>query len=185
LLEGLRKIREGPTAAGALAIQIIPAVVTLQATAASAVAEVGLFEGDHTDLAATLVGGGTEGTIPPLFLGGEEGDAVFYAKLAAAVLEAPAGFVADDEGTAGAGEGEGGGAEAAIAEATASAGHGLEDDDGGARQYGEGDGQPGEGGEWMFDEGDAEAEQGRAAEQDRKEPSGTLEEREEACGEGA
>jgi hypothetical protein len=159
--------------------------VTLQAAAASAVAEIGLLEGDHADLAASLIGGGAEDAVPPLLLSGEEGNAVFDAELAAAVLEAPAGFVADDEGTAGAGEGEVGGAEASIAEAAASAGQSLEDDDDGAGQHGEGDSQPCEGVERMLDEGDAETEQGAAAEQDGKEPGGTIEKREEARSEGA
>jgi hypothetical protein len=104
--------------------------------------EVRLPKGSHADLAAALVGLGAEGAVPPLLLGGEEGDAVFDAELAAAVLEAPAGLVADLEGAAGAGKREGGGAEAAVAEAAASAGEVLNEDDGGAGEEGGGNGEP-------------------------------------------
>ena len=114
-LQRLREIREGPATARALAIQIIPAVVTFKAAAASAVAEVGLLKGDHADLAAALVGSRAEHAIPPLFVCGEDRDAVFNTELAAAMFEAPAGFIANHESAAGTGKREGGGVEAAIA----------------------------------------------------------------------
>jgi hypothetical protein len=142
-LECRGQIGNRPVAAGAVAIQIIPAVATLQTPAAAAVAQVGLFEGCHADLAAALGGLWAKGAIPPLLLRGKKRDAVLDTELAAAVLEAPAGFVADLEGAARAGEGESSGAEATVAETAAAAGEVLDEDDGGAGEKGNGNSEPG------------------------------------------
>jgi hypothetical protein len=149
------------------------------------VAKVRLLEGRHADLAAALYGLWAEGAVPPLLLGGEEGNAVFDAELASAVFEAPAGLVADDQGATGAGEGECGGSEAAVAKAAAATGHRLKEDDGSAGEESDGNGEPGDGGKWVPKRREHEAEQGGRSDEGREKPARSFEKGEEARGKGS
>jgi hypothetical protein len=67
---------------------------------------------------------------------------MFDAKLATAILEAPTGFVAHDEGTPRAGEREGCGAKTPIAQRATFAAQGLQQGDAASYEQAEGDGQP-------------------------------------------
>ena len=78
-------------------------------------AQVGLFEGGHADLAAPLSGSRAKGAVPPLLLGREDGNAMLDAQLATAIFEAPTGFVAHRQGASRAGKSEGLRAKAPVA----------------------------------------------------------------------
>jgi hypothetical protein len=57
-------------------------------------AQVGLFQGCHAYLTTPLLGCRTKKTVPPLLVVGKQRDPMFNAKLAAAMLKAPAVFIA-------------------------------------------------------------------------------------------
>lgn len=142
--------------------------------------QIGLFERSHADLAASLRSLGTENTVPPLLLCREYGNTVFDAKLAAAMLEAPAAFIAHHQAAARTGEGEGAGVEATVTQAATPAVHGLQQDDAAAYQRGQKSSQPNECGKRVFKKSYADSKQRAAAQQQRKKPNRPLEQRKKA-----
>ena len=114
--KGWGKVREWPGAAGTIAVVEIPAAAALGAAAVGAGAEIEGVGCAKAELATAVDGARASDASPPAVLHRKHGNALFEAEMAAAVLEVPAGFVADLHGAAGALKDQGSPAEAAAAE---------------------------------------------------------------------
>lgn len=108
---------------------------------------------------------------------------MFDTELAAAMLEAPAAFVAHDKGASRTGKGKSVGAKAAVAQPAAFATHSLEQNDAAADEQAERNGQPLKRGKLAVEKGYAKTQQGAAAQNYRQQPDWAVEQRKEMGGE--